>query len=146
MVSDMDRVQVDAREVEFSAIRAQEAGGQSVNKVSSTVHLRFDIPASSLPDDVKKRLLALRDTRITQEGVLVLKAEHQHSREMNRSDAGGVVADAGRARGGGNSAAGAPRHEADLRLQAATAEGQEPALGHQAVWAIARLNHGPEAA
>ena len=83
----MISVQVDEREVEFSAIRAQGAGGQNVNKVSSAVHLRFDIPASSLPDDIKERLLALRDTRITQEGVLVLKAQQHRSQEMNRADA-----------------------------------------------------------
>jgi len=79
--------QVDEREVEFSAIRAQGAGGQNVNKVSSAVHLRFDIPASSLPGGVKERLLALRDSRITQEGVLVLKAQTHRSQEMNRADA-----------------------------------------------------------
>ena len=83
----MPSAQVDEREVEFSAIRAQGAGGQNVNKVSSAVHLRFDIPASSLPDGVKQRLLALRDTRITQEGVLVLKAQQHRSQEMNRADA-----------------------------------------------------------
>ena len=83
----MASAQVDEREVEFSAIRAQGAGGQNVNKVSSAVHLRFDIPASSLPDGVKQRLLALRDTRITQEGVLVLKAQQHRSQEMNRADA-----------------------------------------------------------
>ncbi|MEJ8826668.1 alternative ribosome rescue aminoacyl-tRNA hydrolase ArfB [Variovorax humicola] len=79
--------QVDEREVEFSAIRAQGAGGQNVNKVSSAVHLRYDIPASSLPEGVKERLLALRDSRITQEGVLVLKAQTHRSQEMNRADA-----------------------------------------------------------
>lgn len=78
---------VDEREVEFSAIRAQGAGGQNVNKVSSAIHLRFDIPASSLPDDIKTRLLALSDSRITQEGVLVLKAQQHRTQEMNRSDA-----------------------------------------------------------
>ncbi len=83
----MASIQVDEREVEFSAIRAQGAGGQNVNKVSSAVHLRFNIPASSLPDDVKERLLSLRDTRITQEGVLVLKAQQHRSQEMNRADA-----------------------------------------------------------
>ena len=78
---------VDEREVDFSAIRAQGAGGQNVNKVSSAVHLRFDIAASSLPDEVKGRLLALSDSRITQEGVFVLKAQQHRTQEMNRSDA-----------------------------------------------------------
>ena len=78
---------VDEREVEFSAIRAQGAGGQNVNKVSSAVHLRFDIAASSLPVEIKERLLALSDSRITQSGVLVLKAQQHRTQEMNRSDA-----------------------------------------------------------
>ncbi len=78
---------VDEREVEFSAIRAQGAGGQNVNKVSNAVHLRFDIRASSLPDDVKERLLALRDQRITDEGVVVIKAQDHRSLPMNQAAA-----------------------------------------------------------
>ncbi len=78
---------VDEREVEFSAIRAKGAGGQNVNKVSSAIHLRFDIAASSLPEEVKARLLALSDSRITLEGVLVLKAQQHRTQEMNRADA-----------------------------------------------------------
>ena len=78
---------VDPGEVEFCAIRAQGPGGQNVNKVSSAIHLRFDIASSSLPDAYKERLLALRDKRITREGVLVLKAQQSRSQEQNREDA-----------------------------------------------------------
>ncbi|NQW92799.1 MAG: aminoacyl-tRNA hydrolase [Polaromonas sp.] len=78
---------VDEREVESTAIRAQGAGGQNVNKVSSAIHLRYDITASSLPEDVKERLFALKDSRITEAGVLVLKAQQHRTQEMNRSDA-----------------------------------------------------------
>jgi ribosome-associated protein len=74
-------------EVELSAVRSQGAGGQNVNKVSSAIHLRFDIRASSLPPDVKERLLALRDSRITDEGVVVIKAQQHRSQDQNRDEA-----------------------------------------------------------
>lgn len=74
-------------EVHMSAIRAQGAGGQNVNKVSSAVHLRFDVRACSLPEPVKERLLALNDQRITAEGVIVIKAQQFRSQELNRADA-----------------------------------------------------------
>ena len=80
-------IEVKDGEVTFSAIRAQGAGGQNVNKVSSAVHLRYDIHASSLPMDLKERLLALGDQRITSEGVVVIKAQTSRSQDMNRADA-----------------------------------------------------------
>lgn len=80
-------VPINPAEVEFSAIRAQGPGGQNVNKVSCAVHARFDIAASSLPDAVKARLLDMRDSRITQAGVVVLKAQQSRSLEQNKEDA-----------------------------------------------------------
>jgi len=75
------------REVEFTAIRSQGPGGQNVNKVSSAVHLRFDVKASSLSDWVKERLLQLNDQRLTQDGVIVIKAQSSRSREQNKAEA-----------------------------------------------------------
>ena len=80
-------LRIPPEEFEWSAVRAQGAGGQNVNKVSSAVHLRFDINASSLPDDVKQRLLALPDQRITRDGVLVIKAQAHRSQPLNRDEA-----------------------------------------------------------
>ncbi len=86
MLKISNQVSISEKNIEFQAIRAQGPGGQNVNKVSSAIHLRFDIPASDLPEVYKEKLLALKDSRITKDGVVVIKAQTFRSQEKNRED------------------------------------------------------------
>lgn len=87
MVYINEQISIPDEEIKLSAIRAQGAGGQNVNKVSSAIHLRFDVQASSLPEAVRNRILRSNDQRITQDGVLVIKAQNHRTREKNRVEA-----------------------------------------------------------
>ncbi len=87
MPGPLHRINIPDREIEISAIRSQGAGGQHINKVSTAVHLRFDIPSSSLTEPCKQRLLKLRDRRINKDGVLIIKAGRYRSQDKNREDA-----------------------------------------------------------
>ena len=87
MLKISDHVSLPIDEIEISAVRAQGPGGQNVNKVSSAIHLRFDVNASSLPDAVKRRLLSIHDHRITATGVVIIKAQTHRSQDKNRSEA-----------------------------------------------------------
>jgi len=87
MPGNVPEIALREEEVEFIAIRAQGAGGQNVNKVSNAIHLRFDIAASSLPDEIKARLLRLRDQRVSSEGVVVIKSQEHRSLVRNREEA-----------------------------------------------------------
>ncbi|MBO9331465.1 peptidyl-tRNA hydrolase [Achromobacter sp. HZ01] len=87
MLHVLDSLYLDERELAFSMIRAQGAGGQNVNKVSSAVHLRFDVRASSLPDEIKDALCALSDHRVSKDGIIVIKSQAFRSQEKNRAEA-----------------------------------------------------------
>jgi ribosome-associated protein len=122
-------------EIRIESVRAQGPGGQNVNKVSSAVHLRFDIRASSLPEEVKRRLLRRRDRRITREGVIVIKAQNQRTRERNRAEALDRLAELVR------SALHAPKRRIPTRPSAAARRRRVEAKRHRA--RLKSLRRGP---
>ncbi|PLY04062.1 MAG: aminoacyl-tRNA hydrolase [Desulfuromonas sp.] len=87
MLTITDRITIEDHEVVMTAMASQGAGGQNVNKVATAIHLRFDIRASSLPEELKERLLGSRDHRVTREGVIIIKAQRYRQQEKNRADA-----------------------------------------------------------
>lgn len=125
------QVEIPDHEIIFQSIRAQGAGGQNVNKVSSAIHLRFDIRASSLPDHYKERLLALRDQRLTGDGVIVIKAQQYRTREQNREAALARLATLIRQAGvvtKGRKATKPTRASKQRRLDSKTRHGRQKAL------------------